>query len=58
MRGDFDRMVDAVRDVAGISEERRGALVRIFDACAAEGERARAKATLAKVSLTDRHLQK
>jgi hypothetical protein len=54
VRGDFDRLVDAVRELERISEERRMALVRIFEACASEGERARAKAMVAKASLMDR----
>ena len=47
-RGDFDRLADAVRELEGISEERRMALVGIVEAYASEGERARAKASVAK----------
>ena len=54
VRGDFDRLVDAIGVIAGISDERRRALLRIFEACAAEGERVRAKAAVAKASLMDR----
>jgi hypothetical protein len=55
VRGDFDQLAIALRRVAGLCEGRRTALVRIFEACAAEGQRARAKAALAEAGVTIRN---
>ena len=43
VRGDFDRLLEAVRSFEGLTEDRKDHLLRILGACVKEAERIRAK---------------